>query len=155
MQYRNIWRGFAPRVDNTAKFEPRQSQKGLINGRWSLPLVHTRALVKPSTLNLNLSLLIRRPYPPNTQTPDPGTDWPGDTSDLSLLGPVNPSFWALYERLKLTVWRHKFNQDSLWKAWASLPWSPDSFFWKNQYNRCLQRKLLHSWMSLVIVQHLW
>ena len=31
----------------------------------------------------------------------------------SLLGPVDPSFRALFERLKLTVQRHKSNKDML------------------------------------------
>ena len=40
----------------------------------------------------------------------------------SLLGPVDPSFRAPSGRLKFTVRRHKFNQDSLpWGVGAPLP----------------------------------
>ena len=33
--------------------------------------------------------------------------------NVLMLGPVDPSFGALSRRLKLTVQRHKFNQDSI------------------------------------------
>ena len=43
----------------------------------------------------------------------PNADAPSEGESTRLLGPVDPSFRALSERLKFTVRRHRFNKDSL------------------------------------------
>jgi len=45
---------------------------------------------------------------------------------LSLLGPVNPVFRALYGRLKLTVRRHKSNENSLDSTLSQAPQTASS-----------------------------
>jgi len=60
---------------------------------------------------------------PATGLPEPRGHEPcGHTGGpASLLGPVDPSFRVLSGRLKFTVRRHKFNNDSLFSATCSLP----------------------------------
>ena len=86
---------------------------------WNAPVSAGHDRISACRVHENTSFQVRGAFARRTRSKCPSdntranmTHTPQSTSS-SLLGPADPSFQALAGRLKLTVRRHKFNEDSL------------------------------------------